>query len=367
MEIQQNPVSLFFTVTTALTTPSHLMVITRNPERDYPAFLHNNLRTLKDTNGKYGDHWLVRADFPDQPNIPRFESAIEGRLLATLGQMIELQDSKNPIRLHVTTLNDIAYCQEHNIPFDSPQASHHNLQKHFAYGINPYELPIPVIPAVRTDRGIHLFSSSEKGEQAMKRCFRYYAGHFFRKDRCTDTLEIVSALPLNRPLSAYNGNKFNEFSDWDIPSKRLFASYFNREPCLLLAEQQFDMHPTLKNYHEMIYSLDIDSPCQNFDFTCLEQIKQGICLPNELIGEWNESFSFKDRFDELNDEWDDCDDDSERAEVAGKMVARAQSVLTKEFPEYHCLPEPDTNIRHDIATDEEQFFIEPSPEKVHSL
>ena len=100
---------------------------------------------------------------PINRTSPVSKSAIEGRLLATLGQMIELQDSKNPIRLHVTTLKDIAYCQEHNIPFDSPQASHHNLQKHFAYGINPYELPIPVIPAVRTDRGIHLFRLLEKG------------------------------------------------------------------------------------------------------------------------------------------------------------------------------------------------------------
>lgn len=60
-----------------------------------------------------------------------------------------------------------------------------------------------------------------------------------------------------------------------------------------------------------------------------------------IEGEWYESFSLENRFDDLLEELDDCDDNIERENVSSRIKKLAAKILTEEFADFRYCREPE--------------------------
>ena len=60
-----------------------------------------------------------------------------------------------------------------------------------------------------------------------------------------------------------------------------------------------------------------------------------------IEGEWYESFSLENRFDDLLEELDDCDDNIEREDVSSRIKQLAAKILTEEFADFRYCREPE--------------------------
>ena len=114
---------------------------------------------------------------------------------------------------------------------------------------------------------------------------------------------------------------------------------------LELTEKKIDMLPTVSNYwsfsHENEIS-DISSSTDVYDYCCLIGICEGdIQRPDMIEGEWYESFSLENRFDDLLEELDDCDDNIEREDVSSRIKQLAAKILTEEFADFRYCREPE--------------------------
>lgn len=81
-----------------------------------------------------------------------------------------------------------------------------------------------------------------------------------------------------------------------------------------------------------------------------------------IEGEWYESFSLENRFDDLLEELDDCDDNIERENVSSRIKKLAAKILTEEFADFRYCREPEKieEQLQQIQTPETEDFQENS-------
>ena len=81
-----------------------------------------------------------------------------------------------------------------------------------------------------------------------------------------------------------------------------------------------------------------------------------------IEGEWYESFSLENRFDDLLEELDDCDDNIERENVSSRIKKLAAKILTEEFADFRYCREPEKieEQLQQIQTPETEDFKENS-------
>ena len=81
-----------------------------------------------------------------------------------------------------------------------------------------------------------------------------------------------------------------------------------------------------------------------------------------IEGEWYESFSLENRFDDLLEELDDCDDNIEREDVSSRIKQLAAKILTEEFADFRYCREPEKieEQLQQIQTPETEDFQENS-------
>ena len=81
-----------------------------------------------------------------------------------------------------------------------------------------------------------------------------------------------------------------------------------------------------------------------------------------IEGEWYESFSLENRFDDLLEELDDCDDNIEREDVSSRIKKLAAKILAEEFADFRYCREPEKieEQLQQIQTPETEDFQENS-------
>lgn len=283
------------------------------------------------------DIWVLKMVFTDKSRIPD---------IAIMDQYETLQKLlRNPqlygIKEHKAFLvHDLDFCSLHGFDPLSYEGAHEKIAKRI--GVYAYT---DDFRAIRTDRGVHVFTSDETGDHAIENCLSYYEGHFFSTKRGTDRFDLITVRPIDQiPQGILN--PFADTVDWNTASLDLPDDFFCKGVTMLeLTEKKIDMLPTVSNYwsfsHENEIS-DISSSTDVYDYCCLIGICEGdIQRPDMIEGEWYESFSLENRFDDLLEELDDCDDNIEREDVSSRIKQLAAKILTEEFADFRYCREPE--------------------------
>lgn len=315
--------------------------ITENPDIDFREFINDNLLLLSPVQFLISNELLMRIDFRNPNDIPEINDKFP---LVDLTRLLQDHSACKDIKITAIPLFDAWVCSECNLDPLAPDNNHIQLKDSRDYA-NYYLNNRDNFIGIRTDLGLHLFSSDEKGFLALRRCLEYYSNHFFDKQKGTDHLDIVSVRILDE-APEFSGNKFSNTMDWKVSPLDLPQDFFNRNKAIIeIPENKFDMLPTVYNYYRLRNENEISSISMSdrlYDYTSLIELHDGECTLSEpLDPETNfQQFSFEDRFDDLKDELFDCDDDAERAEARQRFRERVEEIMEKEFPELHYCRDP---------------------------
>lgn len=246
-------------------------------------------------------------------------------------------------------LFDAWFCDQHGMNPLMDECRHDKLRTHEDYGFWKYEMTPELIEddhllhGIRTDRGLHLFSSDNIGYQAMFQCLTYYTMHLFDKQSGISYLELLMLYPLEGFVPTV-GHRFLNRENWECSPAELPDEYFSDNiTAVYLVGKKFDMAPTLANDLELRHNngiAELEIMPSIHDFTCLALLHEGrVARPEDIEEEWYACFSYKSRFCELVDDLDDCDNAEERATVSCQIRTLAGEIMQKEFPDMHYRPE----------------------------
>lgn len=150
-------------------------------------------------------------------------------------------------------LFDAWFCDQHGMNPLMDECRHDKLRTHEDYGYWKYEMTPKLIEddhllhGIRTDRGLHLFSTGNTGYKAMSRCLTYYAMHLFDKQSGISHLELLTLYPLEGFVPTA-GHRFLDREDRECTPADLPDKYFNDDiAAIYLVDKKFDMAPTLAN------------------------------------------------------------------------------------------------------------------------
>lgn len=287
------------------------------------------------------NNWIVQIRFNDPYNLKNGTSSFMDILTTGLN---------NGAITHVIPLFDAWFCRMKNLDPLEKNIRFTTLCRNedYLYGViaaHRNGTDAHTLRGIRTDKGLHVFSSDKTGIEALKNCLHYYETHFFEKENSTTLLEIVSVRTLDmNPVPS--GNKFAEIGDLKNSPQQLPQGFYSKDKDLVkLGIREFDMIPTLENYRNFTIQNGIDVldySQRNYNFINLRMARMGLVGSEDdfIGGYFNRFHTYAGSFCDLFDRVEKYANQEDFNNALEEIRVTAGKIIDKDFSDMHCYESP---------------------------
>ena len=300
--------SVYLTLTPAMQI-RHICIDIPTDPQGFLRFLHNNYDDLDDSKS-VPDNYMIRYDFPDASKIPPLRRDDNS---AYLHELTAVTTEQQAYPKKIVSLLDVAYCKRNRIGLLTKESEHENLCKTIGYIPQIYRLrrlnpSFPKITGFETDRGVLLFSNTEKGRTAQADYLQYQADQFFKAQNGTTFLRVHSLLHLpeipSRQIDRFAEMNYEHHTDCNdfqpVPAEIYCPPETTRYG---FCNERYDMHPTLENFDRFVHLDYWNSPTlsdENYDIAALLLIRQNGCPRGGFYADLSRPFFRQEEFDRLD-------------------------------------------------------------------